>query len=119
MEDMRDRVLAKLASGVADERHAQAESRATEKGYLQAAHRRMKTLKRMTFKAEGVEFIRVPGDEKLRVRLTSGGGEESDDQDVQDVETTDAENQADADAADEALDDVDDQDDDADTIAEA
>ena len=86
---MRDRQLEKLASGVADERHTQAESRQTEAGLLQAAHRRMKQLKRMTFKAQGVEFVRVPGDEKLRVRLTRGGGEEAEPE--QDVDAMDAE----------------------------
>lgn len=76
MEDMRDRVLDRLASGVADERHVQAASRGTEAGYLQAAHRRMIEVNRMVFRAHGVEFIRVPGDEKIRARLVPGGSSE-------------------------------------------
>lgn len=72
---MRDKELERLASGVADERHNQSESKASEAGLLQAAHQRMRRLNRMTFKAHGVEFVRVPGDEKLRVRVSRDGGE--------------------------------------------
>lgn len=70
MEDFKDRALSKLAKGVADERHDQAESKATEAGYLQSAQTRMKGLNVLVFSDHGVEFVRVPGDEKFRVRLT-------------------------------------------------
>ncbi len=69
LEDFKDRQLSELASAVADERHNQNESKATEAGLLQAVQKRMKSLGRSTFKAHGVEFVRVPGDEKLRVRV--------------------------------------------------
>lgn len=76
MEDFKDAELSRLASSVADERHTQAESKQNEAGLLQAVQRRMKALNRSTFKAHGVEFVRVPGDEKLRVRVSKDGGEE-------------------------------------------
>lgn len=70
MEDAKDRLLSRLASNVADERHAQAESKAREGGFLQAAQQRMQKLDRTVFVDHGVEFVRVPGEEKFRVRLT-------------------------------------------------
>jgi hypothetical protein len=94
MEDFKDAELSRLASSVADERHTQAESKQNEAGLLQAVQRRMKTLGRTTFKAHGVEFVRVPGDEKLRVRVSRNGGEEQGadlaDEESGDVEAMDA-----------------------------
>lgn len=77
MEDRKDRQLSELASGVADERHTQAESKMSEAGLLQAVQKRMKSLGMATFKDHGVQFVRVPGDEKLRVKVDKGSaGEE-------------------------------------------
>lgn len=70
MEDAKDKLLSRLASNVADERHAQAESKAREAGFLQTAQQRMQRLNRTVFVDHGVEFVRVPGEEKFRVRLT-------------------------------------------------
>ena len=70
MENLKDRVLSKLAKGVADERHNQAESQGIEANLLQAAQKRMQTLNATVFTDQGVEFVRVPGEEKFRCRLT-------------------------------------------------
>lgn len=70
---LKDRVLSKLAAGVADERHDQSDSKATEAGYIQSAQKRMQQLNMTVFTAHGIEFIRVPGEEKFRVRLTGDG----------------------------------------------
>lgn len=76
MEDVRDSVLSRIAAGVADERHTQASSEATEQSLLHAAQKRMQDKGLSFFRAHGVEFIRVPSDEKFRVRLVKGGGSE-------------------------------------------
>lgn len=76
MEDMRDREVDRLLSGIADERHTQNESKASEAGYIQALHARLKTLKQTAARGHGVEVVRVPGDEKLRVRLVKGTEEQ-------------------------------------------
>jgi hypothetical protein len=70
MGPLKDRQLSKLASRVADERHIQSESKSTEDGLKVSAQRRMQALGATTFTDHGVEFIRVPGEEKFRVRLT-------------------------------------------------
>lgn len=73
MGALKDKQLEKLAGGVADERHDQAESKAVEAGYIQAAQKRMQALNITVFTAHGIEFVRVPGEEKFRVRLTGDG----------------------------------------------
>lgn len=70
LENMKDKLLSRLASNVADERHAQNESKAREAGFLQTAQQRMQKLNATVFVDHGVEFVRVPGEEKFRVRLT-------------------------------------------------
>jgi len=104
MEDLRDTQLDRLASGVADERHAQAESRDTETGLLQAVLKRMRALKITTFKAHGVQFTRVPGDEKLQVRLTKDGGDDEVPQDDTDIEAQEEAEGDDAAAEDDQVD---------------
>lgn len=76
VEVAKDAILDRVFKSIADERHAQAESRATEASVVQAAHKRMQALGWTTYKAHGVEGIRVPGDEKFRVRTSKDGGEE-------------------------------------------
>ncbi len=41
-----------------------------EAGELQGAHKRMRQLGKVSWRAAGVEFVRVPGEEKLRVRTS-------------------------------------------------
>lgn len=71
MGKVRDTVLDKLCEGIGDERDAQSNSKASERGYLQSALKRMREKGIFVHQHAGVELARVPGEEKLRVRRTS------------------------------------------------
>jgi len=87
MEDMVHPVLDRLAAAVADVRETLNDARAHEAGYLTAALTEMRKEKRQTFRAHGVEFIRVPGEEKLRVRTSKGGDQPTaENEDIEDAE---------------------------------
>lgn len=70
LEEVRNKVLDDCCANVADIRHSMADLRADEAGYLQTAHREMRDKKLQTHRGSGVEFVRVPGEEKLRVRTS-------------------------------------------------
>lgn len=73
MENLEHPTLGPIAASVADERHTQAESRQNEAALLDRALRVMRQENRHSFQAHGVEFIRVTGEEKLRVRTSKNG----------------------------------------------
>ena len=65
--------LHKIASSLADVREKANELHTTEKGLVQRALDLMQKHERTIYKAHGIELIRVPGGDKLRVRLREDG----------------------------------------------
>lgn len=79
MKLAKDRRMDTICSGIAETRAQLNDLRATEKGLLQNALQRLRAIGETVYKAHGVELARVPGDEKVRVRLVDsdeGGDEE-------------------------------------------
>lgn len=73
-----DRLCAKLSLV----RESKNDLATEEKGLIQDALRRMKDANVVTYKAHGVELVRVQGDEKVRVRLVdddNGGAADGED----------------------------------------
>lgn len=70
MEDLRDRVLDEACLSLSEIRHAQADLDRDEAGHLNTSLRRMRELRISAFRAHGVELSRVPGEEKIRCRVT-------------------------------------------------
>lgn len=66
--------LDRLAESLADIRLQLNEIRAQEKGQLVNALRELRKHNRTVYKAHGIELVRVPGEERVRVRLVAGQG---------------------------------------------
>lgn len=71
MEQARNSKLDNLVEAVSEVRAQMGVLRADEASSLQGAHRIMRDKKLHSYRHAGVELVRVPGEEKLRVR-TSG-----------------------------------------------
>lgn len=70
MEDARIAALDDAAGTMADIREQMNELRAQEAETLQSALNLMRKHEKTTWRAHGVEFVRVPGEERLRCRTT-------------------------------------------------
>jgi hypothetical protein len=109
MGKVRNHRLDNLAEAIAEDRQRMASARADEQGSIQAALREMKAKKLGAYKHAGVEFAFVPGEDKLRVRLTkdaedsSQAFEASGDDEAPDAGDGDAEGAEDQAAGDEAF----------------
>lgn len=68
MEDMRHAVLGPCCERIADARTQAQEAAQTEDDEKQLALATMRKEKRQSFRAYGIELVRVPGAEKLRVQ---------------------------------------------------
>lgn len=91
MEDARIEALDDVATSIADIRAKMAELREDEATDLRKAMKLMRDHNRMTWRATGVELVRVPGEEKLRVRTSKESATaESEDEDDDDDETVEA-----------------------------
>jgi hypothetical protein len=77
MGKVRNHRLDNLAEAIAEDRQRMASARADEQGSIQAALREMKAKKLGAYKHAGVEFAFVPGEDKLRVRLTKDAEDSS------------------------------------------
>ena len=75
MEQVRSRKLDNLCEAIGDEREMKNKADTEEKGLLQSALREMQSRNVHIYKHGGVELARVPGSEKLRVRLTKDEGD--------------------------------------------
>lgn len=73
MEQVRDTRLDNLCESIGDTREKLSELRQDEQSDLQAALKRMRERGLTSYRHAGVEMSRVPGEEKLRVRVTSRG----------------------------------------------
>ena len=70
MEDVRISALNDVAGRIADIREQKNDLIATENEELQTALNLMRKHEKVSWRAHGVEFVRVPGEEKLRVRTS-------------------------------------------------
>jgi hypothetical protein len=70
MEDVRIRALDECAASIAEIRESMNELRTQEGDYLKNALKLMRKHDRTTWRAAGVELVRVAGEEKLRVRTS-------------------------------------------------
>jgi len=68
MEEVRLRKLDHICTSIAETRGAMNELRETEAGLEQTALSVMRSNDRTSYRHAGVELVRVPGEEKLRVR---------------------------------------------------
>ncbi len=75
MEQVRSRKLDNVCEGIGDERQRMNEAKSEEQGLIQAALQEMQRTGIQVYKHGGVELARVPGAEKLRVRLTKDQGD--------------------------------------------
>ena len=75
MEQVRDRKLDNICEGIGEERGRMNEAKTEEQGLIQAALQRMQGGGVQVYRHAGVELARVPGAEKLRVRLTKEQGD--------------------------------------------
>lgn len=91
MEDARVEALDDIAASIADCREKKNALAAEEKQLLLTALRLLQEHKRTVWKHEGVELVRVPGDEHVRVRLVKGEAADDEDDDDGDVFADDAE----------------------------
>lgn len=73
MEQVRDTRLDALCESIGDTRDRLATLRADEQADTGAALKRMRERSLTSYRHAGVEMARVPGEEKLRVRVTSRG----------------------------------------------
>lgn len=73
MEDARIKPLDDIAATIAENREDMNKLRADDAGHLQTALGLMRRYNRTSWRAHGVELVRVPGEEKLRVRTTKAG----------------------------------------------
>ncbi len=89
LEQVRDAVLDNICEGIGDERGRMNAAKTEEKGLIQAALQRMQKRGLSVFRHAGVELARVPGAEKLRVRLTKEAGDAGE-EDLEPAEVTDA-----------------------------
>lgn len=100
LEQARDAELDNLCEEIAEDRAIENAARKRSQAHIQAALQRMQQKGKNTHRHGGVELARVPGAEKLRVRLT---GEEGDagDEDLESAERDEARRQLAADDQDE------------------
>lgn len=95
MEDVRIRALDECAASIAEIRDQMNELRSQEGDYLKNALKLMRKHERTSWRAAGVELVRVPGEEKLRVRTSKEKAtaeveeEEAADEQVEHVEVVD------------------------------
>lgn len=75
MEQVRSRRLDNVCEGIAEERALMNKARLDEKGLIQSALQAMQKADVTIYRHGGVELARVPGAEKLRVRLTKEEGD--------------------------------------------
>lgn len=75
MGKVRSQVLDNLCEGIADCRAAINASTGEESGLIQSAHQLMQKRNIATYRHARVELSRVPGAEKLRVRMTKEDGD--------------------------------------------
>lgn len=75
MKRVRDQKLDNICEGIADERAKKNEADTEEKSLISSALKRMQARNVNLYKHSGVELARVPGSEKLRVRLTKDTGD--------------------------------------------
>jgi hypothetical protein len=75
MEQVRNKRLDNICEGIADERAQKNRCDLEEKGLIQSALKAMQQANISVYKHGGVELARVPGSEKLRVRLTKDQGD--------------------------------------------
>lgn len=78
MEQIRSKRLDNLCESIAEQREKMNSARVEEQSDIAAALQEMQKRGIHTFKHNGVELARVPGAEKLRVRLTKDNGDASD-----------------------------------------
>lgn len=81
MEQVRHTKIDNAAEHIAEYRADMNECRTQEQTWISTALREMQAAGVMTYKHAGVELVRVPGDEKLRVRSLKDGGENAEGQD--------------------------------------
>lgn len=97
---LRIRSLDKICEVISDTRAAMNQLRKEEQENKRTAHRLMRENKQMSWSAAGVELIRVPGDEKLRVNTaketTTAPADEGEADPQADAADTDAEEIANA-----------------------
>jgi hypothetical protein len=91
MEQVRDRQLDNFCEAIAEHRAAKNDAIVREQSDISGALLRMQKTEKLVYKHAGVELARVPGAEKLRVRLVKGEG----DADETDLETAPASEGAD------------------------
>jgi hypothetical protein len=77
MEDMEHPKLGPFAETVADIRQAMADLRASEDKVLPAVLKVMHAEGRTSFRAHGVEFLRVEGEETLKVKSAGKRGKQA------------------------------------------
>lgn len=70
MEHLRIKPLDDICASISDTRGQQADLRAEEAGLEQTALHLMRKHNKTAWRAHGVELVRVPGEEKLRVRTS-------------------------------------------------
>ncbi len=75
LEQVRSRKLDAICEGISDERQAMNAAKVEEKGLIAAALQAMTREGVTVYRHGGVELARVPGAEKLRVRLTKEQGD--------------------------------------------
>lgn len=78
MEHVRYAELDAFCEGIADAREKKNEAVGDEKGYITGALGAMQKRGCVVYRHDGVELLFVPGDAKLRVRLTKDEGEGGD-----------------------------------------
>jgi hypothetical protein len=77
MDRVRNGRLDNLCEAISEDRKSMAAARADEQGSIQAALREMKAKHLGAYKHAGVELAFVPGEDKLRVRLTKDAEDSS------------------------------------------
>lgn len=87
MEQARNRRLDNFCEAIAEHRAAKNDATQREQSDISGALQEMQRANQTVYKHAGVELARVPGAEKLRVRLVKGEG----DADEGDLETGDGE----------------------------
>lgn len=90
MDQVRDRRLDNLCESIAEHRGAMNKARVEEQSDIAAALQHMVKKGHQVYKHGGIELARVPGAERLRVRLTKEQG----DADADDLETGEDEGDA-------------------------
>lgn len=90
MENRRIAPLDEICHSIADARSQINDLKADEAGFEQTALGLMRQHRKTTWRAHGVELVRVPGEEKLRVRTTRGGAATAEVEDESEIDAGDA-----------------------------